>query len=148
MALIVPGGAYTAVSIAGEGMDTAGVAYPIVAKRIHMKLIKEDTSLRQRFSDSLTLHTFVNPIEKLLKRYSGPSWRYDFQYYTPESKLGCCHACEIPVLFGSYQTLDGVIDQDAVPVGDRMRKIWSDFAYTGNPGWEEYGAGAEKYIIK
>ena len=124
------------------------VILPFYAKRLHLKYKKETASLWQRFSDSLTDQIFALPVDKLAKQYSGPCWRYEFQYASSESRLGCCHACELSVMLGTYLTLDGVHDPDAEPVGNRLRKIWGDFAYSGNPGWEEYGVAGEKYIIK
>lgn len=60
---------------------------------------KGDRSYRQRISDALTNHIYVRPQEEMLAGYSGPVWRYEYQYGMPGSGMGCLHASELPVLF-------------------------------------------------
>lgn len=63
------------------------------------------------------------------------------------SKAGCCHASDVPLLFGMPTTVDKVPIPKDDPVGDKMRKIWARFAYSTDPGWPEYRTSGVTYKI-
>ncbi|MGW2491333.1 carboxylesterase/lipase family protein [Streptomyces sp. NPDC001606] len=59
--------------------------------------------------------------------------------------LGACHGLDVPLLFGTFAAdLGGLLFPDGVPtpeaerLGAFMRRAWTGFARTGDPGWPEY----------
>ena len=111
---------------------------PVIERLIRVKSSGKSRSLRQHFSDALTEHIYLRPMEELLQGYKGPAWRYEYAHEIPGSKLGPCHASEISVLFGYRRTLDGAPIPEEDPTGAAMRRAWGAFAASGDPGWERY----------
>ncbi len=129
-----------------RGMKTYEI--PFIAKLLKLEIRRDAPDLRARASNAITRKVFTEPLDELLKGYGGKAWRYEYRYAVEGSELGCCHASELFVMFGSKATIDGVpIDEDDA-VGMRMRRIWGAFAYEGDPGWEEYTAGNNIFIIE
>lgn len=122
-------------------------ALPVVAKLIHLTVEKGPQEYRQRVTKALTDHIYVTPQVDILKNYSGPAWRYEYQYVLPDSRMGCFHASELPVLFGLNEIFGKADDPESVRVGDTMRSIWGGFAKTGLAEWEEYRENASVYEI-
>ncbi|GGW66002.1 carboxylic ester hydrolase [Streptomyces lucensis JCM 4490] len=63
--------------------------------------------------------------------------------------LGACHGLDIPLLFGTFGADLGALlfsDGDPTPEGEylsaRIRRSWTAFAHTGDPGWPEYDTRA------
>jgi para-nitrobenzyl esterase len=68
--------------------------------------------------------------------------------------LGACHGIDVPLVFGTYDTaparmLLGGTPSDAIRVaGDVLRRLWTDFALHGDPGWPAFtGAGGPTRLI-
>lgn len=123
------------------------IALPFVAKYIHLPIQKSTDSYRERVSDALTDHIYIRPQVEMLKNYSGPVWRYEYQYVIPKSTMGCFHASELPVLFGLNDIFGTVDDSKSVKVGVDMRRIWADFARTGSAKWGEFKDTGSVYGI-
>lgn len=72
----------------------------------------------------------------------GTTFVYEFDWGTPVSDLGACHALEIPFVFdqlaGSNSFTGPTPPQQ---VADDMHASWVSFASTGTPGWSTYDGG-------
>jgi len=60
--------------------------------------------------------------------------------------MGCYHTCELPVMFG-IDLLGRADDPQSVRMGQKMRRIWGDFARSGDPGWEPYSVNGKTEIL-
>lgn len=120
---------------------------PVIEQLIHIKSSGRSMSLWQRFSDALTEHIFLRPMEELLSGYRGPAWRYQYAHEIAGSKLGSCHASEISVLFDYRRTLDGAPIPGDDQTGAVMRRAWGAFAASGDPGWTSYKEKKEVHIF-
>jgi para-nitrobenzyl esterase len=69
----------------------------------------------------------------------GRAFLYELTFGVPD--LGACHALDLPLLFGHFDVdlgarlLAGADVTGAARVGDAMRRAWTAFARTGDPGW-------------
>ena len=113
------------------------IALPFVKMMSKAKLGNEKESYRYRLSDALTRLYFIDPIEKLVGEYNSPAYLYEFTHKFEENKRAY-HAVEVILM---------VTQKDHVGA-KQIRKIFSDFAYTSNPGWETYNATKRKFILK
>ncbi|MFE0510165.1 carboxylesterase/lipase family protein [Streptomyces sp. NPDC058964] len=61
--------------------------------------------------------------------------------------LGACHGLDIPLLFGTFGAdlgnllfsgVAGPVPADAQELSSRLRRSWTEFARTGDPGWPAY----------
>ncbi len=82
----------------------------------------------------------------------GRTFLYEFRYPAVEGAgevgggLGACHAIDVPLVFGNFQSLGQMLfgpepPAGAVALGDLMRQQWAAFAADGNPGWPPYAPG-------
>ena len=111
------------------------VVLPLLKVYYHVPMRSGKGDYRQKVSDSLTDYIYNRPITELTENYSGPVWRYLFDYCAPDNPNGRCHICELPVLFGSNAIMGHVDDRKSQEVGKKSRKIWEDFARNADPGW-------------
>lgn len=111
---------------------------PVIERLIRIRSSGGSRSLRQHFSDALTEHIYVRPMEELLRGYRGKAWRYEYAHEVPGSRLGPCHASEISLLFDYRRTLDGAPIPEDDQTGAAMRRAWGAFAASGDPGWRSY----------
>jgi para-nitrobenzyl esterase len=79
------------------------------------------------------------------QEHPGRSWCYELTWQSPA--LGACHGLDLPLTFG---TVDGPLASmalgspppaEAVTLSEELRKAWTSFAATGDPGWPEYRRG-------
>ena len=120
---------------------------PFTTKLLGLDMQPDDPDYRQRASNAITRAVFTEPLDRFLEGYEGKAYRYEYTYYVEGSSLGCSHASELHVMLAAEKTIDGVpIDPDD-PIGLKIRRIWGQFAYTGNPGWSEYSDGNNTFII-
>ena len=104
-------------------------------------------SSREHACDVLTKDMFTDPITAVVENHAGKHWYYKFDYVIEGSKVGCCHASDVPVLFGWDRTVDDLPIAYDDPVGKTMREIWSNFAWKTDPGWPEYKVNKEPHVI-
>jgi len=68
---------------------------------------------------------------------------YRFDWQSPDASLGCCHAMELPFVFGTVDVKGGKKFLGAGPevqqLSHRMIDAWTGFARDGNPGHEGIG---------
>ncbi len=77
----------------------------------------------------------------------GRTFLYEFRYPASQAGLGACHAIDVPLVFGAYQSLGQMLfgpepPPAAVALGDLMREQWAAFAADGDPGWPLYSPGS------
>jgi para-nitrobenzyl esterase len=77
----------------------------------------------------------------------GRTFLYEFRYPASAGNLGACHAIDVPLVFGDYQSLGRMLfgpepPAAAVALGDLMRAQWAAFAADGDPGWPLYTPGS------
>ena len=63
--------------------------------------------------------------------------------------LGACHGLDVPLVFGNLTAgqpavLIGDPTPEAEAMSSQMRKAWTDFATTGDPGWPAYDTGSTR----
>ena len=118
--------------------STPAAVLPFVERAIHVRAVPGKGDYKQRVCDGLTDHIYIRPQLEILRGYRGPAWRYEYHYVLPHSSLGCFHASEVAVLFCMNGMFGPVDDPETQRVGAAMRKIWRDFAWNGDPGWEPF----------
>jgi carboxylesterase type B len=75
-------------------------------------------------------------------RAGGRTWLYDFTW--PSPVLGACHSLDVPFTFGNGDTpmaarlLGSPPPPEFVELSDHIRKSWTSFAATGDPGWAAF----------
>lgn len=118
--------------------STPAAVLPFVERAIHVRAVPGKGDYKQRVCDGLTDHIYIRPQLEILRGYRGPAWRYEYHHVLPHSSLGCFHASEVAVLFCMNGMFGPVDDPETQRVGAAMRKIWRDFAWNGDPGWEPF----------
>lgn len=141
--------------LTGTVKDEGSIFVPAVSdtalaigfKFLKIKVEKGPGTFRERAVETITNHDFVQPMLEILDEYSGPAWRYKYQYIFPGSPagIGCYHSCEVPVLFGSRTR--NVNDPETKKISSIMRSVWGRFAREGAPGWSEYKEDGEVFVI-
>ena len=92
-------------------------------------------------ADDFTAKFYREPARDIARHLKGSSWVYEYRYQTPDMikrQAGCCHACELPVLFGrsnDYISIDNPVSRR---VGEKMREIWGEFAHNGSLSWKMF----------
>jgi carboxylesterase type B len=71
----------------------------------------------------------------------GRTWLYDFAWSGPT--LGACHTIDVPFTFGNQGRFAQRLLGDTPPgefaaLSERIRKAWTSFAATGDPGWPRF----------
>jgi para-nitrobenzyl esterase len=83
------------------------------------------------------------------QEHPGRSYCYELVWPSPAlgGALGACHALDVPLTFGNFNgPLAAVVLGDPTPpnadtLSKEIRKAWTSFAASGDPGWPEYQAG-------
>ncbi len=92
-------------------------------------------------ADDFTAKFYREPARDIARHLKGSSWVYEYRYQTPDMikrQAGCCHACELPVLFGRSNDYISIEDPVSRRVGEKMREIWGEFAYNGSLSWKMF----------
>ena len=100
----------------------------------------------ERFNAVMTDKVFTMPAIKLLEAQSAhaPVFSYRFDWRSPilGGLMGSCHALELGFVFGTYrERLAGTFfgtGAAADALSSAMIDAWTNFARTGNPGWQAY----------
>ncbi|WP_307849470.1 carboxylesterase/lipase family protein [Qaidamihabitans albus] len=79
----------------------------------------------------------------------GSTYLYELTWASPafEGLLGACHALDVPLTFGNFDSPLGRLvlgdspPADAEYLSKEIRKAWTSFATTGDPGWPAYRPG-------
>ena len=121
------------------------IALPLAAYWFKFKF-HAGKGCRRKMSDNFTSTFYTNPSREIAREIKGPSWVYEYRYMTPDIEkrgAGCFHASELPVLFGKSSSYANVDDPVSARVGEKMREIWSGFAYNGEAPWPQFKNGEE-----
>lgn len=92
-------------------------------------------------ADDFTAKFYREPARDIARHLKGSSWVYEYRYQTPDMikrQAGCCHACELPVLFGRSNDYICIDDPVSRRVGEKMREIWGEFAHNGSLSWKMF----------
>lgn len=92
-------------------------------------------------ADDFTAKFYREPARDIARHLKGSSWVYEYRYQTPDMikrQAGCCHACELPVLFGRSNDYICIDDPVSRRVGEKMREIWGEFAHNGLLSWKMF----------
>ena len=92
-------------------------------------------------ADDFTAKFYREPARDIARHLKGSSWVYEYRYQTPDMikrQAGCCHACELPVLFGRSNDYISIDDPVSRRVGEKMREIWGEFAHNGSLSWKMF----------
>jgi para-nitrobenzyl esterase len=146
-----------------RALDEAGLARrferwlePAAAAHAHA-LYREalpSASPRVRWGAYQTHRVFLAPAERLAAAQAAhaPTWSYLFSWSPPllRSRLGACHALEVPLVFGSFQhpLLRGLYLGGASKAARELQRAWLSFAREGRPApasaWPEAPAGTKR----
>ena len=92
-------------------------------------------------ADDFTAKFYREPARDIARHLKGSSWVYEYRYQTPDMikrQAGCCHACELPVLFGRSNDYISIDDPVSRRVGEKMRENWGEFAHNGSLSWKMF----------
>lgn len=98
------------------------------------------------FTEALTDLVFRLPARRFAAAHKGRTHFYEFGWRSSayNGELGACHALELPFVFNTLATVagpKGLAGRDPPQeLADRMNKLWSDFAKTGDLPWPAYEA--------
>ncbi|WP_306371489.1 carboxylesterase/lipase family protein [Nocardiopsis sp. CC223A] len=119
-----------------DGERAYRAAYPDAAPERLFELVQSDWLFRMP-----SLH-----LAEAQVRGGGRAHMFELTWSAPGNGgiLGACHGLDVPLLFGVYdaglgQMLFGPGDAPkAEALSAHMRRAWTDFATTGDPGWPAY----------
>lgn len=125
----------TVASTVGLGADAAGeyrAAYPGATDADLFTVLMSDALFRMPSTWVAEEHA----------RAGGRTWLYDFTW--PGPALGACHSFDVPFTFGNGETpmaarlLGSPPPPEFAVLSDHIRKSWTSFAATGDPGWPAF----------
>jgi para-nitrobenzyl esterase len=124
-------------STPADGEAAYRTAYPDADPETLFELVHSDWLLRMP-----SLH-----LAQAHSASGGRTFLYEFRYPASVAGLGACHAIDVPLVFGAYQSLGRMMfgpepPAVAVALGDLMREQWAAFAADGDPGWPLYSPGS------
>lgn len=103
------------------------------------------------FIDMVSECSFRLPCLRMAERIlraGGTVYAYQFDWATPDPALGACHCADLPFVFGTYPVwacapiLHGADTKQMAALSQEMMKRWTDFATTGNPGFQAWTESA------
>ncbi|MFD2418142.1 carboxylesterase/lipase family protein [Amycolatopsis pigmentata] len=120
-----------ALGLPPSAVEEYRAAYPGLSEAGLAELILSDTVFRM-------------PSLWCAREHPGRAYLYELTWSSPS--LGACHALDVPLTFGTFDNpfatllLGDPLPGDAEPLSKEIRKAWTSFAATGDPGWPEYHA--------
>jgi para-nitrobenzyl esterase len=127
-----------ALSVFGPGQDEAKyrAAFP-------------DATAEQLWVQVQTDRIFRMPALQLAEAQTaggGRAYLYEIAWQAPGAggQLGACHGIDLPLLFGTFGASLGPLlfgpqpSEEAYAAAAQLRKTWTTFAATGDPGWPAY----------
>jgi para-nitrobenzyl esterase len=105
-----------------------------------------DASPGMLLAEVLTDWFYRIPALRLAESNPARSHVYEFAWESPayEGRLGACHALELPFVFDTLHDPGArafVGTDPPAELAAAMRRAWTAFATTGDPGWPAYTAG-------
>lgn len=126
-------------------MNIPNVALPLAAFWFKFKF-RPGKGAHRYMADDFTAKFYRDPAHDIARSMAGDAWVYEYRYQTPnmlKAGSGCCHACELPLLFGKSNDYINIDDPVSQRVGEKLREIWSEFAYNGTLPWKKFKPGGE-----
>ena len=127
-----------ALTVFGPGQDGAKyrAAFP-------------DATAEQLYGQVQTDRLFRMPALQLAEAQTaggGRAYLYELAWEAPGAGglLGACHGLDLPLLFGTFGASLGPLlfgpepSAEAYAAADELRRTWTTFAATGDPGWPAY----------
>jgi para-nitrobenzyl esterase len=117
--------------------------------------VEKDEDIQASLNKLVTVAAFVSPARMLVRamaKRQTPVYLYHFTRVpetTRGSKLGACHAIEIPYVF---KTLPRGIAEKDEKLSDAICRYWANFAKTGNPNgaglpaWPNYATDMDECL--
>ncbi len=132
-----PAGADPAVAAASFGLDadavpTYGLAHPGAGDAELFTVLMSDALVRMPTTWTAEAHA----------RAGGRTWLYDFTWKGPA--LGAAHGVDVPFTFGdghsrfAARLLGSPPPAGFAELSERVRRAWTSFAATGDPGWPRF----------
>ena len=121
-------------------MNIPNVALPLAAYWFKFKF-RPGKGAHRYMADDFTAKFYRDPAHDIARSMAGDAWVYEYRYQTPnmlKAGSGCCHACELPLLFGKSNDYINIDDPVSQRVGEKLREIWSEFAYNGTLPWKKF----------
>jgi para-nitrobenzyl esterase len=122
----------SAVGLGPDAADRYRAAYPGVTDADLFTVLMSDAVFRMPSTRVAEEHA----------RAGGRTWLYDFTW--PSPALGACHSLDVPFTFGNGETpmaarlLGSPPPPEFAVLSDHIRKSWTSFAATGDPGWPAF----------
>ncbi|MFC5745554.1 carboxylesterase/lipase family protein [Actinomadura rugatobispora] len=81
----------------------------------------------------------------------GTAFAYELTWPSPamDGALGACHGLDVPLTFGNLDAgiaalaIGSPPPEEAAALSERIRRAWTAFAATGDPGWPTHGPDPE-----
>jgi para-nitrobenzyl esterase len=135
---ITPEEASRALTVFGPGQDgdKYRAAFP-------------DATAEQLYAQVQTDRIFRMPALALADAQTaggGRAYLYEIAWEAPGAggQLGACHGLDLPLLFGTFEASLGPLlfgpqpSEEAHAAAGQLRRTWTTFAATGDPGWPAY----------
>jgi para-nitrobenzyl esterase len=108
-----------------------------------------DASDEQLYAQVQTDRIFRMPALQLAEAQTaggGRAYLYEIAWEAPGAggRLGACHGLDLPLLFGTFEASLGPLlfgpqpSAEAYAAAAELRRTWTTFAATGEPGWPAY----------
>lgn len=108
-----------------------------------------DTTAEQLYAQVQTDRIFRMPALQLAEAQTaggGRAYLYELAWEVPGAggQLGACHGLDLPLLFGTFGASLGPLlfgpqpSHEAYAAAAQLRRTWTSFAATGDPGWPAY----------
>ena len=126
-------------------MNIPNIALPLAAYWFKFKF-RPGKGAHRFMADDFTAAFYRNPAHDIARNMAGDSWVYEYCYQTPnmlKANSGCCHACELPLLFGKSNAYISIDDPVSQRVGEKLREIWGEFAHKGTLPWPSFKDSGE-----
>ena len=108
-----------------------------------------DATAEQLYAQVQTDRIFRMPALQLAEAQTaggGRAYLYELAWEVPGAggQLGACHGLDLPLLFGTFEASLGPLlygpepSDEAYAAAAELRRSWTTFAATGDPGWPAY----------
>tara|TARA_B100000212_G_scaffold327891_1_gene291612 strand:- start:901 stop:1611 length:711 start_codon:yes stop_codon:yes gene_type:complete len=117
----------------------------------------EDEAKRswENFTTDVMFTAQMQKWANLMSTVESPAYLYLWDWYPiidGSTKYRAFHAAEVPYVFGTLDRFDIDARDKDIEFSEKMMKIWTNFAKTGNPSfedflWPEFNSKTNEYVI-
>jgi para-nitrobenzyl esterase len=119
--------------------------------------VKNEEMAKRSWVDFTTDAMFTAQMQKwgnLMSTVQSPAYLYLWDWYPSvngSSEYRAFHAAEVPYVFGQFDMFQIDISKRDLDFSQKMIKIWTNFAKTGNPStqmisWPEFNSSTNEYL--